>query len=109
MPEDAPSTAATKTEFSGPADILALAHKAADPSGHFDGEKWIIGKRGAWSEWLCLAVKEKLVRDGQWPMAENALKAELLATAEEIGVPSALETLRRSLRARGAAAASKAA
>jgi hypothetical protein len=104
MPEDAPSSNATKTEFSGPADLLALAHKAADPKGRHEGEKWIVGERGAWSEWLCIAIKEKLVRDGHWPTAENELKAEVLAMAEIVGLPAALETLRKKARATGKAA-----
>ena len=89
------STAATKAEFSGPLDLITMAHKAADPKGRVEGDKWMIAERGAWSEWLCAAIKEKLVRDGNWPSTQNELKSELLAAAELVGIDRALEAVRR--------------
>jgi hypothetical protein len=104
MPDEIINKAATKTEFSGPSDLLALAHKAADPKGHFEGVKWIVGERGAWSGWVCAAIKEKLVRDGHWPTEENALKAEILAAAEDIGLQTTLKLVLDALRAKRSAA-----
>jgi len=51
---------------------------------------------------LCeMALREYLAPRGALP-ADIALKAEVLATAEQIGLPSALEQLRRKLRSHAA-------
>lgn len=96
-----------KEGFSGPRDVLELAHKIADPKGRFENSRWIPGESGAWSRWLCVAITEKLERDepsalaalrGQVPTASEQLDAEILATAAEVGKPAALEALRKKLR-----------
>jgi hypothetical protein len=79
---------AVKEAFSGPANLLTLAKSVASP----DGEK------GLWSAYVCAAIEEKLKRDGHWPTSDAPLRAELLALAEDIGLPAALDTLRARAR-----------
>lgn len=93
-----PKTAAEKEEFSGPADLLALAHKAADPAGSLIDGRWKVATRGAWSRYVCAALQEKMIRDGQWPTTENEIKARIMGTAEEIGLQKSLDGLRGMLR-----------
>lgn len=52
------------------------------------------------------ALREFLGARGELP-ADVALKAQLIATGEEIGFPTALETLRRKLRTTKAGAPAK--
>ena len=83
----APSPA-VKDGFSGPANLIGLAKGVASPNG----------EKGQWSKWLCVAIEEKLKRDGHWPTSDAPLRSELLALAEDIGLPAALDTLRARAR-----------
>lgn len=89
------SNPAVKEGFSGPRDLVELAKKVASPND----------EQGQWSKWVCVAIREKLIRDGNWPQGDGALRHELLALAEQIGFEPSLEVLRR--KARTAAKVSK--
>lgn len=100
MPDAAPAaTASVKEVFSGPADLLELAHKVAAPN-----KEW-----GAWSTWVCTAIREKLVRDGHWPNDRSAARAAALALVDELGPERACAVLTEQLKTRLAEPPTKAA
>lgn len=81
-------TPTLKESFSGPSVLILAAKKAA-------AEKF-GGYRGAWSRWLCEAINEKQQRET--PVGDcDAMREQLLATGEELGMDKALAILSRQL------------
>jgi len=78
--------------FSIPDDVAAAAQKRAEHD------------RRSLSSYITLLVEADLRAAGLMPGTEPT-RAELFALAEEIGVPAAIETLRKKLRTTGKAAA----
>lgn len=69
---------ATKESFSGPSEVIGAARTAAETT---------YGKQnGAWSRWVCDAVREKLIRDGHTLPEAKQVIAEAITEAELEGI-----------------------